>query len=95
MLTAKQKKLLEFIHAETLKSEGICPSYEEMRAHMGIKSKSGIHTLIGALEARGFVSRIPNCARSIEVLRMPKSLKAYRADNTQEAPVPERQSRAA
>lgn len=95
MLTAKQKKLLEFIHAETRKSNGICPSYEEMRAHMDIKSKSGIHTMIGALENRGFISRIPNCARSIEVLRMPMSLRAYRAETTQAAPDPTRQSRAA
>jgi len=71
MLTKKQKALLSYIHQETLKSEGVCPSFDEMREHMGLKSKSGIHRLIKALEVRGFIRRIPNCARAIEVIKLP------------------------
>jgi repressor LexA len=71
MLTKKQKALLDYIHQETLKNEGVCPSFDEMRVHMELKSKSGIHRLIKALETRGFIRRIPNCARAIEVIRLP------------------------
>ncbi len=72
MLTKKQKTLLVYIHQETRRKEGVCPSFDEMREHMGLKSKSGIHRLIKSLETRGFIRRIPNHARAIEVIRMPK-----------------------
>ncbi len=72
MLTQKQKDLLVYIHEETVRNEGVCPSFDEMRKHMGLKSKSGIHRLVKALETRAFIRRIPpNCARAIEVLRLP------------------------
>mgnify|MGYP000451078322 CR=1 FL=1 len=76
MLTKKQKLLLDYIHQETVKNEGVCPSFDEMREHMGLKSKSGIHRLIKALEVRGFIRRIPNCARAIEVIRLPGAVLA-------------------
>jgi repressor LexA len=75
MLTKKQKDLLDYINRKTLESEGVCPSFDEMREHMNLKSKSGIHRLVTALETRGFIRRIPNCARAIEVLRMPQGLR--------------------
>ncbi len=71
MLTQKQKTLLDYIHTETVKNEGVCPSFDEMREHMGLKSKSGIHRLVKSLEVRGFIRRLPNCARAIEVIRLP------------------------
>jgi len=76
MLTKKQKTLLDYIHGETQANEGVCPSFDEMREHMGLKSKSGIHRLVKALETRGFIRRIPNCARAIEVIRLPGSAPA-------------------
>ena len=71
MLTKKQKDLLTFIHQSTKANDGVCPSFDEMRDHMGLKSKSGIHRLVKALEARQFIWRLPNCARAIEVTRLP------------------------
>jgi len=78
MLTKKQKDLLDYIHRQTLETEGVCPSFDEMREHMQLKSKSGIHRLVTALETRGFIRRIPNCARAIEVLRMPQTVQPER-----------------
>ena len=72
MLTRKQHELLLFIH-ERLKESGIPPSFDEMKDALDLKSKSGIHRLILALEERGFIRRLPNRARAIEVLRMPES----------------------
>ena len=63
MLTRKQHELLMFIH-ERLKESGIPPSYEEMKAALNLKSKSGIHRLIMSLEERGFIRRLPNRARA-------------------------------
>ena len=68
MLTAKQHELLHFIQ-ERLDASGISPSFEEMKEALGLKSKSGIHRLISALEERGFLRRLPNRARALEVLK--------------------------
>jgi len=70
MLTRKQHELLRFIH-ERLKETEIPPSFEEMKEALNLKSKSGIHRLITALEERGFIRRLPNRARALEVIRMP------------------------
>lgn len=70
MLTAKQRELLLFIDAR-LKESGISPSFDEMREALDLKSKSGVHRLISALEERGFIRRLPNRARALEVLKLP------------------------
>jgi repressor LexA len=72
MLTRKQYELLRFIH-ERLKESGVPPSFEEMKEALDLRSKSGIHRLITALEERGFIRRLPNRARALEVIRMPES----------------------
>lgn len=71
MLTAKQHELLNFIH-ERLSKSGVSPSFDEMREALDLKSKSGVHRLISALEERQFIRRLPNRARALEVLRMPE-----------------------
>ena len=70
MLTEKQFELLAFIH-ERLKESGIPPSFDEMKDALNLRSKSGIHRLITALEERGFIRRLPHRARALEVLRLP------------------------
>src|SRR3546814_20478950 len=70
MLTRKQHELLCFIH-DRLAETGVSPSFEEMKEALDLKSKSGVHRLISALEERGFIRRLPNRARALEVLRMP------------------------
>ena len=70
MLTAKQRELLLFID-ERLKNGGISPSFDEMREALDLKSKSGVHRLISALEERGFIRRLPNRARALEVVKVP------------------------
>ena len=71
MLTAKQRELLNFIH-ERLSATGVSPSFDEMREALDLKSKSGVHRLISALEERQFIRRLPNRARALEVVRMPE-----------------------
>jgi repressor LexA len=71
MLTAKQRELLIFIK-QRLGETGISPSFDEMREALALKSKSGVHRLISALEERGFIRRLPNRARALEVLKMPE-----------------------
>ena len=71
MLTAKQHELLNFIN-ERLSATGVSPSFDEMREALDLKSKSGVHRLISALEERQFIRRLPNRARALEVLRMPE-----------------------
>ena len=71
MLTRKQSELLRFIH-ERLQAEGVPPSFDEMKEALDLRSKSGIHRLIMALEERGFIRRLANRARAIEVLRLPE-----------------------
>ncbi|MEM8615842.1 MAG: transcriptional repressor LexA [Pseudomonadota bacterium] len=73
MLTSKQKELLLFIH-ERIKADGVSPSFDEMKEALNLASKSGIHRLIVALEERGFIRRLPNRARALEVLKMPDSV---------------------
>ncbi len=72
MLTKKQKNLLIFIN-EKLKRTGISPSYDEMRVSLNLRSKSGIHRLISALEERGFIKRLPHKARALEVIKLPEN----------------------
>ena len=72
MLTRKQSELLRFIN-ERLKEAGVPPSFDEMKDALDLRSKSGIHRLIIALEERGFIRRLPNRARALEVLRLPES----------------------
>ncbi|MEW5421042.1 transcriptional repressor LexA [Amorphus sp. 3PC139-8] len=73
MLTRKQHELLMFIH-ERLKETGVPPSFDEMKEALALRSKSGIHRLITALEERGFIRRLPNRARALEVIRLPESV---------------------
>jgi len=73
MLTRKQHELLMFIH-ERLKEAGVPPSFEEMKEALDLKSKSGVHRLVSALEERGFIRRLPHRARALEVVRLPDSV---------------------
>ncbi|OLP58609.1 repressor LexA [Xaviernesmea oryzae] len=71
MLTRKQQELLLFIH-ERMKESGVPPSFDEMKDALSLASKSGIHRLITALEERGFIRRLPNRARALEVIKLPE-----------------------
>ena len=73
MLTRKQLELLRFVH-ERLKESGVPPSFDEMKDALDLRSKSGIHRLITALEERGFIRRLPNRARALEVLKLPDAV---------------------
>jgi repressor LexA len=75
MLTAKQRELLIFIDGR-LKQDGVSPSFDEMREALELKSKSGVHRLISALEERGFIRRLPNRARALEVVKLPETRSA-------------------
>ena len=75
MLTKKQKNLLLFINKK-LRSSGVSPSYEEMKNSLNLKSKSGIHRLISALEERGFIKRLAHKARALEVIKLPETASA-------------------
>ena len=75
MLTKKQKNLLLFI-TKKLRSTGVSPSYEEMKQSLNLKSKSGIHRLISALEERGFIKRLAHKARALEVVKLPETASA-------------------
>ncbi len=75
MLTQKQKDLLLLIDAR-IKAKGVPPSYDEMKDSLGLASKSGIHRLITALEERGFIRRLPNKARALEILKLPEDYAA-------------------
>lgn len=72
MLTRKQHELLMFIH-ERIKETGVPPSFDEMKDALDLRSKSGIHRLITALEERGFIRRLPNRARALEILKLPEA----------------------
>ena len=72
MLTRKQQELLLFIH-ERMKESGVPPSFDEMKDALELASKSGIHRLITALEERGFIRRLPNRARALEVIKLPEA----------------------
>ena len=73
MLTRKKLELLRFIH-ERVKEAGVPPSFDEMKDALDLRSKSGIHRLITALEERGFIRRLPNRARAIEVIKLPETV---------------------
>jgi len=75
MLTKKQKNLLLYIN-KRLRSSGVSPSYEEMKQSLNLKSKSGIHRLISALEERGFIKRLAHKARALEVVKLPETASA-------------------
>lgn len=79
MLTKKQKDLLLFIHERLKNDADVAPSFEEMKDALGLKSKSGIHRLITALVERGYLERLPNRARALQVKRMPESMAAKAA----------------
>jgi repressor LexA len=85
MLTRKQHELLLYIDAR-LAETGISPSFEEMKDALDLKSKSGVHRLISALVERGFIRRLPNRARALEVLKMPDAKKAVAAGTAAAAP---------
>lgn len=92
MLTAKQHELIRFIQ-QRLEETGISPSFEEMKEALDLKSKSGVHRLISALEERGFLRRLPNRARALEVIREPGDTTPARAaaplsDNVVAMPAP-------
>lgn len=73
MLTRKQLELLEFIQ-KRVQRDGVPPSFDEMKEALGLRSKSGIHRLISALEERGYIRRLPHRARALEILRLPETL---------------------
>ena len=73
MLTKKQYDLLMFIH-KRVQRDGVAPSFDEMKAALDLRSKSGIHRLITALEERGFIRRLPHRARAIEIARLPENM---------------------
>lgn len=81
MLTRKQHELLIYIH-DRLTESGVSPSFEEMKEALDLASKSGVHRLISALEERGFIRRLPNRARALEVVKMPERSGEARAVST-------------
>ncbi len=93
MLTRKQAELLRFIH-ERLKEAGVPPSFDEMKDALDLRSKSGIHRLITALEERGFIRRLPNRARAIEVIKLPESISHGDRRHPQPAVSPQASSKA-
>ena len=85
MLTAKQKELLLLIH-HRVQETGVPPSFEEMKEALDLKSKSGIHRLITALEERGFIRRLPHRARALEIVKLPEALQEEAPPPVQRAP---------
>ena len=85
MLTQKQHELLQFINSRIMES-GVSPSFDEMKEALNLRSKSGIHRLITALEERGFLRRLPNRARALEVLRLPDQASTARRQSPKFAP---------
>ncbi|WP_333695716.1 transcriptional repressor LexA [Phaeobacter italicus] len=92
MLTKKQLDLLDFIHTR-LQKDGVPPSFDEMKVALDLRSKSGIHRLITALEERGFIRRLAHRARAIEIIRLPDSLGGA-VEDVAEAPTPANQGTA-
>jgi repressor LexA len=85
MLTSKQKELLIFIH-DRVKETGVPPSFDEMKEALDLRSKSGIHRLITALEERGFIRRLPHRARALEIIKLPEALADGGARKTRFSP---------
>ncbi len=94
MLTAKQHDLLTFIVAR-LEETGVSPSFEEMKEALDLRSKSGVHRLVEALEERGFLRRLPNRARALEVLRLPPDARPPAAPSAAVADLAAARTRAA
>lgn len=86
MLTKKQRDLLAFIH-KRMQKDGVPPSFEEMKDALDLRSKSGIHRLITALEERGFLRRLPHKARALEILKLPEGIGSAPAHRPTPAPV--------
>lgn len=86
MLTAKQQQLLAYIKTH-LEQGGVSPSFEEMKEALDLKSKSGIHRLISALEERGFIRRLPNRARALEIMKLPDGMEATQSRGASVAPL--------
>jgi repressor LexA len=84
MLTRKQHELLVFIN-DRLGDDGVSPSFDEMKDALGLRSKSGIHRLVSALEERGFIRRLPHRARALEVLKLPESSVPTAADREEDS----------
>ncbi|MGR3464195.1 transcriptional repressor LexA [Limimaricola sp.] len=88
MLTRKQSDLLEFIHRR-IKADGVPPSFDEMKDALDLRSKSGIHRLITALEERGFIRRLAHRARALEILKLPEAMEArFAAEHAAPEPDP-------
>lgn len=87
MLTPRQYRLLRYIH-ERQHTNGITPSFDEMRLAVGLKSKSGIHQLITALEERGYIRKLANRARALEILKLPEDIVGKLAPMTPPEPIP-------
>jgi len=87
VLTRKQHELLCFIN-DRLSETGVSPSFEEMKEALDLKSKSGVHRLISALEERNFIRRLPNRARALEILRLPDAVKTNAAKPNIQTPPP-------
>ena len=86
MLTHQQEKLLQFINNFQLKSN-VTPSFDEMKDGLGLKSKSGIHRILSALEERGYIKKLINRARAIEVLKFPNNKTKYSNNNSITIPI--------
>ncbi|WP_443970925.1 transcriptional repressor LexA [Sphingobium sp. CR28] len=86
MLTAKQQQLLAYIKTH-LEQGGVSPSFEEMKEALDLKSKSGIHRLISALEERGFIRRLPNRARALEIMKLPDGMEAAQSRGASVTPL--------
>lgn len=84
MLTKKQIQLLEFIQ-KRMARDGVPPSFDEMKDALDLRSKSGIHRLVTALEERGFIRRLPHRARALEILRLPDALTAAKPEGAADA----------
>ena len=80
MLTKKQVELLEFIQ-KRMARDGVPPSFDEMKDALDLRSKSGIHRLVTALEERGFIRRLPHRARALEIVRLPEAMAQKAAQN--------------
>ncbi|MGB4057609.1 MAG: transcriptional repressor LexA [Alphaproteobacteria bacterium] len=87
MLTRKQHDLLMFIH-NRMSTSDVAPSFEEMKEALKLKSKSGIHRLITALEERGYIERLPHRARALEIRRLPDGMKKKAGQPVQQTPSP-------
>lgn len=80
MLTQRQLDILKFLHAQT-STAGVCPSFEEMSRHVGLVNRGAVHRILTSLEERGFIRRLRNRARAIEVIKLPECISGRRPDD--------------